>query len=145
MPSLTSGSRNAEASASWWAWYVPALAAIAIYLPSLRNQFAYDDDVIVVTNTRIHHWSTLGSALRIPYWYSSGHLYRPLATLSLAIDWMLGGGSPLPLPAHAANIFWNALVVALVARLALQWWTPAAAFAAGLWFAIHPVHVEAVA
>jgi hypothetical protein len=143
MPSLTSGSRNAEASASWWAWCVPALAAIAIYVPSLRNQFAYDDDVIVVTNTRIHHWSTLGSALRIPYWYSSGHLYRPLATLSLAIDWMLGGGSPLPF--HAANIFWNALVVALVARLALQWWTPAAAFAAGLWFAIHPVHVEAVA
>jgi hypothetical protein len=143
MPSLTSASRNTEPSTTWWAWCVPALVAIAVYLPSLRNHFAYDDDAIVVTNTRIHQWSTLGSALRIPYWYSSGHLYRPLATLSLACDWMLGGGSPIPF--HAENILWNALVVALVARLALQWWSPAAALAAGLWFAIHPVHVEAVA
>jgi hypothetical protein len=143
MPSHSSGASSAESSGTWWAWCVPALIAIAVYLPSLRNQFAYDDEVIVVTNTRIHQWPTLGSALRIPYWYSSGHLYRPLTTLSLAADWMLGGGSPVLF--HAANILWNALVVALVARLALQWWTPAAAFAAGLWFAIHPVHVEAVA
>lgn len=143
MPSHSSGASSAESSGTWWAWCVPALVAIGVYLPSLRNQFAYDDEVIVVTNIRIHHWATLASALRIPYWYSSGHLYRPLATLSLALDWMLGGGSPVPF--HAANILWNALVVALVARLALQWWTPAAAFAAGLWFAIHPVHVEAVA
>ncbi len=143
MPSHSSGASSAEPSGTWWAWCVPALIAIAVYLPSLRNQFAYDDGVIVVNNTRIHQWSTIGSALRIPYWYSSGHLYRPLTTLSLAADWMLGGGSPLAF--HAANILWNALVVALVARLALQWWTPVAAFAAGLWFAIHPVHVEAVA
>ncbi len=143
MPSHSSGASSAEPSGTWWTWCVPALVAIAVYLPSLRNQFAYDDDVIVVTNIRIHHWATLASALRIPYWYSSGHLYRPLTTLSLAVDWILGGGSPVPF--HAANILWNALVVALVARLALQWWTPAAAFAAGLWFAIHPVHVEAVA
>jgi protein O-mannosyl-transferase len=143
MPSHSSGASSAEPSSTWWAWCVPALVAIAVYLPSLRNRFAYDDEVIVVTNTRIHQWSTLASALRIPYWYTSGHLYRPLATLSLAVDWMLGGGSPVPF--HAANILWNALVVALVARLALQWWTPIAAFAAGLWFAIHPVHVEAVA
>ena len=143
MPSHSSGARGAEPSGTWWAWCVPALVAIAVYLPSLRNEFAYDDEVIVVTNTRIHHWATLLSALRIPYWYSSGHLYRPLTTLSLALDWMMGGGSPVPF--HAANILWNALVVALVARVALQWWTPAAAFAAGLWFAIHPVHVEAVA
>jgi hypothetical protein len=143
MPSHASGASSAEPSSTWWAWCVPALIAIAVYLPSLRNQFAYDDDVIVVTNTRIHQWSTVASALRIPYWYTSGHLYRPLTTLSLAVDWMLGGGSPVPF--HAANILWNALVVALVARLALQWWTPVAAFAAGLWFAIHPVHVEAVA
>jgi protein O-mannosyl-transferase len=143
MPSHSSGASSTEPISTWWAWCGPALFAIAVYLPSLRNQFAYDDDVIVVTNTRIHHWSTLASALRVPYWYNSGHLYRPLTTLSLAADWMLGSGSPLPF--HAANILWNALVVALVARLALQWWTPAAALAAGVWFAIHPVHVEAVA
>jgi protein O-mannosyl-transferase len=143
MPSHSSAASSAEPTSTWWAWCAPALLAIAVYIPSLRNQFAYDDDVIVVTNTRIHHWSTLASALRVPYWYTSGHLYRPLTTLSLAVDWMLGGGSPVPF--HAANILWNALVVALVARLALQWWTPVAAFAAGVWFAIHPVHVEAVA
>ena len=123
---------------------MPALVAIAVYLPSLRNQFAYDDDVIVVTNTRIHQWSTLGSALRIPV------LVQQRASLPPADDALAGAltgcsAAAHRMPFHAANILWNALVVALVARLALQWWSPVAALAAGLWFAIHPVHVEAVA
>jgi len=143
MPSPAPAARAAGSSADRWAWYTPALIAIALYLPALRNGFAYDDDVIIVANTRIHHWATIGSALRFPYWFDGGHLYRPLTTLSFALDWILGGGSPVPF--HVVNIGWHAVVVALVARLALQWWPPGAAFAAGLWFAIHPVHVEAVA
>jgi hypothetical protein len=143
MPSHSPVTPVADSAAARWAWCAPALIAVALYLPSLRNRFAYDDEVIVAGNTRIHHWATVESALRIPYWYTSGHLYRPLTTLSLALDWMIGGGSPLPF--HVVNVLWHAAVVALVARLALQWWSPGAAFGAGLWFAIHPVHVEAVA
>lgn len=142
-PSPSPATQVAGPSAARWAWCAPALIAIALYLPSLRNGFAYDDEIIVANNARIHHWATLLSALRLPYWYDGGHLYRPLTTLSFAVEWIVGGGSPLPF--HLVNVLWHAAVVALVARLALQWWSPGAAFAAGLWFAIHPVHVEAVA
>ena len=89
MPSHSPVTPVADSAAARWAWCAPALIAVALYLPSLRNRFAYDDEVIVAGNTRIHHWATVESALRIPYWYTSGHLYRPLTTLSLALDWMI--------------------------------------------------------
>ena len=122
---------------------MPALVAVAVYLPALRNGFAYDDEAIIVRNARIHQWGTLLAALRAPYWFDAGHLYRPLTTLSFGLDWIIGHGSPLPF--HVMNVVWHAAVTALVARLVLRWWPPGAALGAGLWFAIHPVHVEAVA
>lgn len=143
MHSPAPDARASAAPAARWAWCAPALVALAIYLPALRNAFAYDDDVIVVTNARIHQWATLLAAVRSPYWFDGGHLYRPLTTFAFGVEWILGRGSPLPF--HAVNLIWHAIVTALVARLALRWWSPAAAFAAGLWFAIHPVHVEAIA
>ena len=125
------------------AWIIPAIAALLVYLPALRDGFALDDVVIIADNKPLHHLTTLVVALARPYWYDEGHLYRPLTTLAFGLEWALGGGNPLIF--HMVNLAWHALVSALVARLALRWWTPAAATAAGLWFAVHPVHAEAVA
>jgi len=122
---------------------IPALVALLIYLPALRNGFALDDITIVRDNFRIHSLSTLPQALSLPYWYEEGHLYRPLTTLSFAIEWAVGGGSPLVF--HALNILWHTVVTILLVRLALRWWPPLAAGAAGLFFALHPVHAETVA
>src|ERR1700674_2518854 len=122
---------------------VPAAVAVCCYVGALANGFAYDDIVIVRDNYTIHGWATIPFALRIPYWYTSGHLYRPLATLWFALEWIASGGSPMAF--HAVSIALHAVACALVARLALRWWSPIAAGAAGCVFAIHPVHVEAVA
>jgi tetratricopeptide (TPR) repeat protein len=122
---------------------VPAAVAVCCYVGALANGFAYDDIVIVRDNYTIHGWATIPFALRIPYWYTSGHLYRPLATLWFALEWIASGGSPMAF--HAVSIALHAAACALVARLALRWWSPIAAGAAGCVFAIHPVHVEAVA
>lgn len=126
-----------------WVVWVPAIVALLCYLPALRNGFALDDVVIIADNAAIHRLSTLVAALGRPYWYNVGHLYRPLTTLSFGLEWTAGRGSPLLF--HAVNVAWQAGISALVARLALQWWPATAALAAGLWFAIHPVHAEAVA
>ncbi len=124
------------------AWILPAVAAALIYLPALRDGFALDDVVIIANDHPLHQLTTLLAALGRPYWYDEGHLYRPLTTLAFGLEWAAGGGSPLLF--HAVNLVWHALVSALVARLALRWWPPLAAASAGLWFAIHPVHAEAV-
>jgi hypothetical protein len=126
-----------------WVVWAPAIVAVLCYLPALRNGFALDDVVIIADDAAIHHLSTLFAALGRPYWYDVGHLYRPLTTLSFGLEWIAGHGAPLLF--HAVNVAWHAGISALVARLALRWWPAPAALAAGLWFAIHPVHAEAVA
>ncbi|MEO7621662.1 MAG: tetratricopeptide repeat protein [Gallionella sp.] len=71
-----------------------ALAVIA-YWPSLHGGYVFDDIVNIVLNTNVHiqalDWHSLGIATVGPP--SAAH--RPLAMLSFAIDWYLGGGDPL--------------------------------------------------
>ena len=124
-------------------WIIPAVVAVLIYLPALRNGFALDDVVIIANDHPLHQLATLFVALTRPYWYDEGHLYRPLTTLAFGLEWALGGGSPLIF--HLVNLAWHAVVSALVARLTLRWWPPVTAAAAGVWFALHPVHAETVA
>ena len=113
------------------------------YLPALRDGFALDDVPIIRDNLQIHSLGGILQALALPYWYVEGHLYRPLTTLSFGLEWGLSGGRPLLF--HLINLGWHALVTALVVRLSLRWWSPLASAFAGLWFAVHAVHAEAVA
>src|SRR2546427_1168006 len=46
---------------------------------------------------------------------------------------------------HLVNVLWHVATVVAVAALARRWAGDVAALAAGLLFAVHPVHVEAVA
>ena len=135
--------RALVSAGSAWAIWIPAIVAVLCYLPALRNGFALDDVVIIANDAAIHRLSTLVGALGRPYWYDVGHLYRPLTTLSFGLEWAAGHGAPLLF--HAVNLAWQAGMSALVAKLALRWWPAPAALAAGLWFAIDPVHAEAVA
>jgi protein O-mannosyl-transferase len=145
----TTRARNVSVAA--WPWctpdraavWFPALVAVICYLPALRNGFALDDRIIIADDGPLHALGTLAGALGRAYWYDAGHLYRPLTTLAFGLEWAVGRGSPLVF--HAVNLMWHAVVASLVARLALRWWPPVAAGAAGLWFAVHPVHAEAVA
>src|SRR5207245_2493071 len=59
-----------------------------------------------------------------------------------AIDWQVGGAAWW---FHAVNVAWHAGASVAVAWLARLWSGERAALAAGLLFAVHPVHVEAVA
>lgn len=91
----------------------------------------------------VHGVTAFPATVLSPYWGQYGQLWRPITQLALSIDWSLGGGAPWVF--HLSNILWNALVVALVARLALRWLAPAGAAAAAVIFTVHPIHVEAVA
>ena len=70
--------------------------------------------------------------------------FRPLSSLSLAVDYSIWG--PDPFGFHLTNILLHAASSLLVCLLALGLGTSAGvAWVAGLLFAVHPLHTESVA
>lgn len=123
-----------------WA-LIPALLALATFVPALANARPADDAVIL-SNPLLAHWRTLPTALASPWWHTTGHLYRPLTLVTLGAEQLMTGG---PLLSHAINIALNALIAALVMRVLFRLVTPAPAVMAGALFAVLPSHTEAVA
>lgn len=122
-----------------------ALAAVLAYAPALGNRFALDDEMIVERNPAAHSVAAALAAFDQPYWppeHGIG-LYRPLVILSFAVDWQVSGGRPAWL--HAVNVAWHAAATALLVPVLAAYVGPGAALAGGVLFAVHPVHVEAVA
>lgn len=124
---------------------VAALAA-AIFGDSVRNGFALDDEPLLISNPYLRD---LGNAPRFfssDYWaptQASG-LYRPLVTLSYALDRAVLGVSPAG--HHAVNVALHALCSALVALLALCLFGDLRVAAmTGALFAAHAVHAEVAA
>jgi hypothetical protein len=121
------------------------LAAVLLYLPTVRYGFVQDDRAIIVSNPASHSVAAALRGFGDPYWprESGAGLYRPITILSYALDWTVSGGRPGWL--HLMNALWHGLVTVLLTVLLVRWLPPGAAAAAGLIFAWHPVHVEAVA
>ncbi len=122
-----------------------AVAAALLFLPAIRDGFVQDDRAIIAANPAAHSVAAALRAFDQPYWPrpAEGGLYRPLTILSYAVDWSLSAGSAGWL--HLMNAVWHGLATLLV-MLALARWVPEpGVLAAGLVFAVHPVHVEAVA
>jgi tetratricopeptide (TPR) repeat protein len=118
-----------------------------VYANSLKNDFAYDDVHIILDNPGIQSLEALPGALTEPYW-PGGYgrqlgLWRPSTTILLGLQYAVAGENPVLY--HVTNVVAHALVSALVVVVLAQLMTMGAAFVAGLIFAVHPVHVEAVA
>jgi Flp pilus assembly protein TadD len=125
------------------AWVL--FVAVAAYVNSVANGFAYDDNSVVLGNPVVTE-GRWGDALLAPYWAEAGHegtLYRPVTVGAFTAEWRLWHGSPLGY--HAVNVLVHALVSALVLALLARFVPMPAALAGAVWFAVHPVHVEAVA
>jgi hypothetical protein len=125
---------------------IGAFVACLVFVHASRNRWALDDEPIIETNAATHSIGAAARAFFSPYWppqTGSGGLYRPAVILSYGLDWSLSGGNPTWF--HAVNILLHGAATALVVALALAWLTPPGALAAGLLFAVHPLHVEAVA
>ncbi len=131
---------------TWWFLAASiALLAFGASATGLPNQFAYDDVYAIQKDARLHtlvHWWHLFAD---SYWSKEwgGDGYRPLTILGFAVQWVVGHGSPLLF--HAVNV---ALYMGLC--VAVFWvmtgvLPKAPAWIASALFAVHPVHVEAVA
>ncbi len=121
-------------------------ACLIPFANGLTGDFTYDDKAIVRDNVRIQSPSTLGQVFETPYFggpRGSGTAYRPILLLSYAVQWWIHGKRVALF--HAANLLLHAGATLLVWALWRRLRVPAAAaFAASLLFAVHPIHVEAV-
>lgn len=123
---------------------VLALAFVAS-AAHLLNDFVYDDVPVVRDNARLHALANWREIVSLPWWPPPfvEQLHRPLASLVLALQYALGGGAPLPF--RIASVALYLAGAWAVYRLATRFLAPGAALAAAAVFAVHPVHVEAVA
>jgi protein O-mannosyl-transferase len=153
---------------------IAAIAALLLYAVTLKGTFIEDDVIALREDPRLYEPGQWRDLLTGPYWFggSVDNIYRPLVSLSYALQWHLIGDKPpqntvtsstqpsihlLPdshaFPFHAVNWILNAIVAAMVAELARRLAESdagsdagtAPAYLAGLLFAVHPIHVEAVA
>jgi tetratricopeptide (TPR) repeat protein len=132
----------------WQEWAlavgVAALAVLASWV-GIRNGFTYDDVYIVEKNQVIRSlgnwWKLFGQSYWPEQWGSDG--YRPLTVLAFMLEHAAAGGKVWIY--HAANIALYAVSAVMVFFLARTVLPVAAALLAAALFAVHPVHVEAVA
>jgi hypothetical protein len=122
---------------------VSALLAIVLYAVTIRGTYVYDDVYVLRQDQRLKDPGQWGKYLTEPYMPSIDLLYRPVTSLSYAIQWWVHGDRPWAF--HLVNVLLHAGVCALVALASARLAGQLAAYAAGLLFAVHPVHVEAVA
>jgi hypothetical protein len=122
-----------------------ALVAAAAYGNSVGNGFAYDDNLILTANPVVTE-GRVSEALLGPYWYGApggGGLYRPVTLGSFVAEWAAWGDAPLGY--HVVNVLGHVGVSLLVLALLATLGPLVPALAGALLFAVHPVHVEAVA
>ncbi len=129
-----------------WIWPVlVGLLALAASIGGVLNQYAQDDIPIIWKHPAIHSLGGIGALFTKAYWPPPflQALYRPLASASFAVEWAAGGGSPLMFRVVSYLVYAAASIgVFYMARLRLP---TIVAFGAAALFAVHPLHVEAVA
>jgi protein O-mannosyl-transferase len=145
-------------------WSCPAIvlvcaaAAFFAYITVLQGPYLYDDIIYVRDNASLQSFSNIPKLWVTSYFPDrpEAALFRPLTATTYGIDIALAGISPLA--SHISNGFWHALATALLVLLVLRLhrsdfadnrprkFPPVAwaALAAGLIFAVHPVHTEAI-
>jgi hypothetical protein len=110
----------------------------------LRNQWVQDDTGVIRDNALVQSVDGVWKAFAHPYWPGDRkELYRPLAIASFALQWAVADGAPWVF--RVVNLLAYAAAVLAVWTLLRRMTSTAAAWIGAALFAIHPVHVEAVA
>ena len=159
IPSPSHPARPEEKEGSGRPWYfllaLVMLVTLASYSNGVRNQFVFDDNLLITNNPAIRGVEKIPGQLGLG---KNKAQYRPLRMISYAVDYTLnqklwkhvgsyaGWDEGLnPLGYHLANYVYHLLttwlVFLVVFRLAASY---RIAFLAAALFALHPVHTDSV-
>jgi tetratricopeptide (TPR) repeat protein len=128
----------------WRTTLAVAAAAAGLSLNTVGNEFVLDDRHQVISDPRTARVS-LREAFATGYWHRSNlsGLYRPLTRFGFSLERAVFGLEPAGY--HLVNLALHGVVTAFVALFAARLAGWSAGLVAGLLFAAHPVHAEAVA
>lgn len=119
--------------------FLVLVAGVVTYSNAAGIPFHYADRLLIEDNTALHRLATAADG-----WNDSS--MRPIAALSVAATWAVGGGSSSVF--HIANVclhLLNGLLVFLLARRMLGKGAPEPlSMTAGLLFIVHPVATQSV-
>jgi len=122
-------------------------AVLAAYASVWRNEFVYDDLLLIVQNVFLRHWNTLPQLLTSLNYAGNGHaegFYRPVQMLLYFLIYQAFGLSTVAF--HALNVALQALNACLLHHFGLRaGFKKGVAFAAALLWALHPLHTIDVA
>ena len=129
---------------AWGATATLFVLSIVSTITSIGNQFVQDDRPIISENALVHSlriWPLFTQA----YWPAPypRELYRPFTSTMFALEWVVGGGRPVAF--RIVSILLALAATIAIYRLAKRLLDPGPAWLAAALFAVHPVHVEAVA
>lgn len=121
-------------------------AALLPYARTLGFGYVMDDTTVIRANPDVHGWSSLIKVWAQPYGGSGSPesgLYRPLLMALFALVWNAGGHWAVWF--HVLAVAMHMVMTVMVWRLLASGVSRWPAVLAALWFAVHPVHLEAVA
>jgi protein O-mannosyl-transferase len=134
-----------ESFRKWAPAALSAALAVALYAITLAGSLnIYDDAIQILVDPRTRDPKLWGQFWTQQWLFNAvDNLYRPLVSQSLGLQWWLNGDRPWAF--HLVNLLLHAGVCALVADLGRRLVNRRVGLIAGLLFACHPVHSEAVA
>lgn len=129
------------------------VASVIAFIPAVTGGWIYDDHALIQTNPHVHSFAEWPRWFVTDFWNVSPEIthfggrilyWRPGVMATYALDWKLGGGSPLMF--HVTNLLLQAATSGLV-FITLRRWVGRTlpALAAAMIFVVHPTKVESVA
>ena len=123
------------------------LAVLVSYASVWRNEFVYDDQLLIVQNAFLTHWSSLPQLLTSLNFAGNGlaeGFFRPVQMLLYFLIYQAFGLSTIPF--HALNVGLQVANACLLHHFSLRaGFKKGVAFAAALLWALHPLHTINVA
>lgn len=123
------------------------IVASLVYANTLRNDFIWDDEYLILNNSQVKSFKHLPNVFKTYVGYGSENInnfYRPVQEISNMVDYFLWGIKPFGF--HLTNVVLHALVSVMVC--VFLYYIAGDRLAAGigaLFWAVHPIHTEAVA
>ena len=145
-PNAAADSPPEKAKRRWLPLAILLGVAFFPYANALRNGFVADDNLQILRNPFVTDYHYIPNMFGTDVWgfaaVRSSNYYRPLQLLVYSLEYLAYGNRPWIW--HLVNLLLNAGVVAAAYLLVAALADASLAFWASLFFALHPMHVEAV-
>lgn len=126
-------------------WIILVLAAVIPFAASLKGDFVFDDIPLLLADPFYSSGHSFADCWKRDFWMDSmaQGLYRPITIFSY---WLNAGVGGMYSPSfRIVNLIIHVITVLLIFKLAIRLGTGRyAAMLAGILFAVHPLHTEAV-